>query len=466
MSGVGSKSGTPPIGHGPNAVVRSPKHNDDKKKHEQAKDQKEEKENKTGHDEFAVRMDASLYHLNTNDIIDGWVTKIESEERLVLDSQIGTFRLDGPIELAIGDQILINISSVGSNIDGHVTSAAGVKLEEPIEVAITPISLHRNAVAEQDGLPPSVNTAMPSTYAPIEQPVSNFSDISKEDAALIISKQSLGAHASHDVHPTEIKDTSHFANQNLSSIIEANAIPQVQNANVILNKKLSEGHDTRPSLDLFFDSYANKHPENIDELKRLINGQNNLVPSGMAFFFAGLIFKDVKTWLSPFMYSQMEGHPALKALDDDFQNLIDHIHCLANENWRLMVLRHPQGGESRAIHIISNIQSGQAQDGSKLDMRTILTQLNFRSAPGYGKPFGQIQIEGTLMPQHCGLTLRFSRDISEQEKNDIERMVNVYFIRAGLNGHVLFTTFSSGHTDFQDIVNELSLGNPAKNLST
>ena len=100
MSGIesGGKSGTPPIGHGPSAITRT-KHPRDEKKDKKNKNHDEQSMGNEGHDEFAVRVDASLFHLKSGDIIEGNVVGRDGEDRLILDSPEGHFHLAGHVNL-------------------------------------------------------------------------------------------------------------------------------------------------------------------------------------------------------------------------------------------------------------------------------------------------------------------------------------------------------------------------------
>ncbi len=495
MSGVGSKSGTPPIGHGPNAVVRSTKHQDDIKHKEKRKDKNQDQQQaeKEGHDEFAVRMDASLYHLKKDAIFEGWVTKIEAEQKFLFDSKIGSFRLKAAIKLNVGDKAVIRVIKSTAEIECVIISGAGIQLTVPIHAIMTPLTLHANAAYNQDAQPVEEKPLQTATYAPQEKPLISGNDLSQEDAAVLISgqtidkqaidklaidNQTIESHASSHIHPPKIKDTSPLASQDLSSLIEASTSPTETRVQPVLKKQAGSVHDERPSLSFFYQVYKNKFPDEADELSRLIQGGSGMVPSGLAFFFAGVIFKDVKSWLGVSIYTKMADHPALKALEDDFANLVEHVHCLANEKWRLVVFPHPDGGEDRAINIISNIQSGHTHDGDHIDMRTLFTQLNFQQHHGTEthtekptekateKPYGQMQVEATMLPQHYGLTLRFARDLSDDERRDIEQLARFYFTKAGLKGHVLFAPFTSDHLGFHDTVNDLTMMDALPPLST
>jgi hypothetical protein len=466
MSGVGSsgKSGTPPIGHGPNPVVRSTKPREDNKKNKDRPKENQEEQDKEGHDEFAVLMDASLFHLKNNDIIDGWVTKIEADNRILIDSLLGSFHIDGTLDLAVGDNAVIQVIKSGKEIEGILTWGADIELTTPINVAVTPASLHSNPLSNKETMP-YAPTPEP-IYGPLKKPTDLTLEMSDEEAANLISRSKLGTHASTQVHPPNTINYAPLVSPSIISLIDQDTTPTEGHAQVILKKQTASGHGERPSLSFFYQVYKNKHPETLLILNASIHGYNNTVPSGLAFFFAGLVFKDVKTWLGDTVHKQMVDHPALRALEEDFKNLRDTIHCLANENWRLMILQHPNGGEERAIHLIANIQSGQGQDSNIIDMRTIITQLDFRKATNTEKPLGQVQIEASLMPNTCDLTLRLTRSLDHLERTDIEQMSKMFFAKAGLNGHVLFAPFDAGHINFQNIVNELSVENNSSNIST
>lgn len=461
MSGVGGKSGTPPIGHGPNAVVRSTRPREDKKNQKKHKSQEQLDAEREGHDEFAVQVDASLFHLDTGDIIEGHVTGIESEKRLLLDSQMGSFRLQGSVKLEVGAQATIRVVRSDVNIEGVLVSGSGIQLTVPIPVIITPIAIHTNPSGAQ-----SSQHKETLTYSVQKRPASQSQEGSEQDAALLINNAPLSNHISPQVHSPKITGTATLSQQDLSTIIAANTAPTGERAQTVLKAKTGLSHNDRPSMSFFFDVFSQKFPEQAADLKVTFNGTNGHVPNGLTFFLAGLIFSNLKSWLGNSIYNQMLDTPALKGLQADFDALQEVIYCLANEKWRLVVLPHPEGGKERAIQIISNIQTGNGEDGTLVDMRTLLSQLDFNQHQPEQKPLGKLQIEATLMPHNCSITLRFDKEVDMQTRVDLERLVTLFLTREGIQGHILFAPFTTGHLDFQAIANSLNEQSPTPPLST
>ena len=144
----------------------------------------------------------------------------------------------------------------------------------------------------------------------------------------------------------------------------------------------------------------------------------------------------------------------------------ENINCLTNENWRLVVLPHPEGDANRAIKTISNIQTGHDQDGNVVDMRTVVSQLDFVECHNGIKPLGRLQVEAILMPNDLSLTFRFAREVDQEIRRDLEMLSMLYFAKAGIHGHVLFAPIKSGHIDFNEIENELKLEASPPSFST
>lgn len=466
MSGIGSsgKPGTPPIGHGPSAITRTIHPRDDKKGKKKKNQDEQSMDSKEGHDEFAVRVDASLFHLKSGDIIEGCVVGHDGEDRLILDSSEGHFHLAGRVNLQPDDKATIRVIKSNITIEGVVIAAAGIQLSMPIHVVITPMDIHGGELSHETKTPDDDIKANP-TYHPQKTPSKSALVEPQEDKAFVMSKTTFGVHNSDQVHSPTVKSTPPLAYQDLRTIIEASATPPKESKPDVV-KPATKGHDKRPSMTKLLEIFEQEHPDISNDLRITFFGQNGLVPNGLAFFLAGLIFPDTQAWLGFETSSRYKDHPALKALDSDFMALHENINCLANENWRLVVLPYPEGDANRAIKIISNIQTGHGQDGSVVDMRTIVSQLNFVEPLNGGKALGKLQIEAIFMPNDHTLTLRFSNELHEDIRRDIELLTMLYFAKSHIKGHILFAPLSAGNIDFNEIITGLKFEETPSSIST
>lgn len=466
MSGIGTdgKSGAPPIGHGPSAVTHSNQRRADNKKNKNNKQNEQDETGRESHDEFAVKVDASFFNLSNGDILEGTVTRRESEKRLLLDSATGHFILTGEVNLSVGEKATIKVLKSHQTIDAVVVAAAGIKLSMPIPVVISPIDIHLGTLA------PEINKAdeniQPNiTYSPQKQVKTGNIPNPQEDTAFVMATTNVGGKVSPQIQSPKIKAKPNLACQDLSTLIEASA----NNSNQVKHKIKQTnniGHDSRPSILNIVKSYEQDFPQFAEDLNKMFFGLNGLIPSGLSYFLAGLIFDDVQKWVGYGVAKQYDNHPHFKELKNDFNSLYENTHCLANENWRLLVHPHPQGEASRAIKIISNIQTGHGKDGSAIEMRSVVSQLNFNEANGEHKALGTLQIEAILMPGDYSLIFRFANELEPTTRADIERLTMSYFAKAGVNGHILFAPLSAGHINFGEIVNQLSLEAKPPSIST
>lgn len=124
-------------------------------------EQKSAPEHKTGETnkstsrfDTAVAVSPSLAHLQPGEEIRGDILRIDGEGRPVLETPNAVYALEPDADLRKNDHIAILIERVEKRAIGKLTEKAGERLETPVSVRLTLISLHQNPQ-----LPPGAETA-------------------------------------------------------------------------------------------------------------------------------------------------------------------------------------------------------------------------------------------------------------------------------------------------------------------
>lgn len=154
----------------------------------------QESEKSTARFDTAVSVSPALAHLEPGQEIRGDIVRIDGEGRPVLETREAAYALEPDAGLRKNDRIAILIETVGKRAIGRLIEKAGQRLEIPVSVRLTLLSLHRTPEVLPEDQGAHTKNRPPRYDAPAGHASGNAAEFDFDSSALALPDSGIPAH--------------------------------------------------------------------------------------------------------------------------------------------------------------------------------------------------------------------------------------------------------------------------------
>lgn len=154
----------------------------------------QESEKSTARFDTAVSVSPALAHLEPGQEIRGDIVRIDGEGRPVLETREAAYALEPDAGLRKNDRIAILIETVEKRAIGRLIEKAGHRLEIPVSVRLTLLSLHRTPEVLPEDQGAHTKNRPPRYDAPAGHASGNAAEFDFDSSALALPDSGIPAH--------------------------------------------------------------------------------------------------------------------------------------------------------------------------------------------------------------------------------------------------------------------------------
>ncbi len=154
----------------------------------------QESEKSTARFDTAVSVSPALAHLEPGQEIRGDIVRIDGEGRPVLETREAAYALEPDAGLRKNDRIAILIETVEKRAIGRLIEKAGQRLEIPVSVRLTLLSLHRTPEVLPEDQGAHTESRPPRYDAPATHASGNAAEFDFDSSALALPDSGIPAH--------------------------------------------------------------------------------------------------------------------------------------------------------------------------------------------------------------------------------------------------------------------------------